>query len=349
MAIVSLSSACKVLSGLGIFLLWGNMALNGAMNAMLKTAGTGIFPDGAALKTSYTGVPLLDYMLSILVAFFYPIMTETAPYLVILDIVAAMLVINILVLVESRRPMASKWLRSPLQWQYQFNGAGVAVFLPIYSNLVLQHRDADPGPRKLDILEAQAVPFTALWSLFLPIPLLIPPIIGASPLQIQNGLVIYFFTPVLFALFHAVAARTLSSTTKERRVLFSQPVRTAYSIVGIASALIHVGIMAYALFSVNPSLSITALYYPEGSSVKREQPDILRAGGLLFSQWDLAITLVTMVLLAVSFQKPQARGAVSMLVLTGVAVILGPGAALAYSLYSYQDDLAASYGKGKSL
>lgn len=112
MAAATLPLVFQALSGLGVFLLWGNMGINGAMEAMLKTAHTGIFPDGSALQTTYTGIPPLDYMLSVLVAFFYPIMTDKTPYLVILDIVAAMLVVNMLVLVESRRASASKWLRS---------------------------------------------------------------------------------------------------------------------------------------------------------------------------------------------------------------------------------------------
>lgn len=263
-----------------------------------------------------------------------------------------------------------------MQWQYQFNGAGVAVFLPIYSLLHLQHntratsslgRASPPISRTLPASEAQAVPLTALWSLVLPIPLLVPPIMaGASSLQIQNGLAVYFFTPLLFALFfHGVVfagvggggvsvdrTRARTTTTTTTTGWFPQPVRTAYAIVGTASALVHLAIVACALSSTDPGLSVAALYCPDGSTVRRGQPDILRAAGLLFSQWDLIITQVAMLLLAISFreqqQPPQSGGAVSWswrLTLAGVTAILGPGAALAYALWVHEARLSPSGGE----
>ncbi|KAG8164271.1 hypothetical protein KVR01_006189 [Diaporthe batatas] len=336
MGIDGVQSLFAVLGTAGLILLWGNMVINGAMAAMLDTSWNGIFPDGSALKMSYTGIPPLDLILRILVTFFYPLMTDRVPYLVILDIVAAMLVINIMILVESRRTSAPSWLRSCVQWQYQLNGAGVAVFLPLYSILFLKHRS--PGrPLRLLESEAQAVPMTALWSLLLPIPLLMPAISGATPFQIQNGLVIYFFTPILFAMFHTAAGFASSRMSVSTFPGFVQPVRTAYEVVGVASAVIHFGILAYALSSTEPGVSLTGLYYPDSSTVQRAGSSILRAGGLLFSQWDVLITTLATLLLAVSRQQSDPGSRISAWTLTGITAALGPGAALAYALWNEED------------
>jgi hypothetical protein len=90
------------------------MVVNGTLVALLKTAWFGVFPDGTPLKTTYTGILPLDFPISILVAFFYglPKCPGTPPHLMLVDLVAALMVINMLTLVESRRPNAPKWLKS---------------------------------------------------------------------------------------------------------------------------------------------------------------------------------------------------------------------------------------------
>lgn len=104
----------KGLSGAAFLLLWALMAANGTLVALLKTAWSGVFPDGTPLKTTYTGIPPIDFPVSILVAFFYGLQNRpgTPPHLMLVDLVAALLVINMMTLVESRRPNAPKWLRS---------------------------------------------------------------------------------------------------------------------------------------------------------------------------------------------------------------------------------------------
>lgn len=57
---------------LAIFLLWGVSLLNGTVKALLlavweRQMGHG----GVSLKTDYTGVPLLDFPIALLVAFFF--------------------------------------------------------------------------------------------------------------------------------------------------------------------------------------------------------------------------------------------------------------------------------------
>jgi hypothetical protein len=81
------------------------MAYNGVLLELLRTAWSGKFPDGSPLKTTYTAVWPVDFALRILVAFFFGLqnLDEIAPFLLLVDLVAALLVINMATVVESQR------------------------------------------------------------------------------------------------------------------------------------------------------------------------------------------------------------------------------------------------------
>lgn len=114
-----LSTTFVALSGLGFLLLWGNMALNGGSDAMLGTAAKGEFPDGTPVHAAdRTGIWPLDFQMNVLIAFFASASKlpgqgapDAAPFLMLVDLTTALLVINLMVLVESRR-RSGFWLRS---------------------------------------------------------------------------------------------------------------------------------------------------------------------------------------------------------------------------------------------
>ena len=57
---------------LAIFLLWGISLVNGTIQALMLAVWNGRFGTaGIALKTDYTGIPLVDYPIALLVAFFF--------------------------------------------------------------------------------------------------------------------------------------------------------------------------------------------------------------------------------------------------------------------------------------
>lgn len=57
---------------LAVFLLWGISLLNGTVKSLILGVWNGQLGEGGAgLKTDYTGFPLLDYPLALLVAFFF--------------------------------------------------------------------------------------------------------------------------------------------------------------------------------------------------------------------------------------------------------------------------------------
>lgn len=59
------------LSMIGFGLLWGVSLYNGTVTEMFRSYQRGHFVDETPFKTNYTGVLLLDFPLSFLVAFFF--------------------------------------------------------------------------------------------------------------------------------------------------------------------------------------------------------------------------------------------------------------------------------------
>jgi hypothetical protein len=90
------------------------MAANGTLVTLLKTAWSGVFPDETRMQTVYTGIVLIDFPISILVAFFYGLqnLPGTPAHLMLVDLVAVLLVINMVTIVESRRFNPAKRLQS---------------------------------------------------------------------------------------------------------------------------------------------------------------------------------------------------------------------------------------------
>lgn len=115
MPLIDYSSVFTGLSALGFVLMWGIMSFNGGSEAMLNTAWTGVFPDGSILHTEHSGIWSFDFQLNTLIAFFSSVSNlrdvDAGPYLMVLDLTTSILVINLMVLVESRR-RSGFWLRS---------------------------------------------------------------------------------------------------------------------------------------------------------------------------------------------------------------------------------------------
>lgn len=62
----------RFLAYVAIFLLWGISLLNGTVKVLLLAVWNGQMREGeTALENNYTGIPLLDYPIAVLVAFFF--------------------------------------------------------------------------------------------------------------------------------------------------------------------------------------------------------------------------------------------------------------------------------------
>lgn len=61
----------RILAALAIVSLWGVSLWNGTVEALIVAVWNGHLADGTPLKTDYTGIYLVDFPLSLLVAFFF--------------------------------------------------------------------------------------------------------------------------------------------------------------------------------------------------------------------------------------------------------------------------------------
>jgi hypothetical protein len=115
MARHNLTPVFTALSCLGFLLVWGVTSYNGGTLAMMKSAWFGVFPDGTSFKTKRSGIFALDFPLNVVVAFFAAVSkldyVDSGPWLALVDLTGTMLVINMMLLVESRRRRGF-WLRS---------------------------------------------------------------------------------------------------------------------------------------------------------------------------------------------------------------------------------------------
>lgn len=90
------------------------MVPNGSLEALFESVDSGSLPQGRAVQKTYTGIWAVDYLLVILVVFFDGLnnLVDVAPYLMLLEIVGTLFVINMMTLVESRRSYERSALRS---------------------------------------------------------------------------------------------------------------------------------------------------------------------------------------------------------------------------------------------
>jgi hypothetical protein len=61
----------RTLAVLATVLLWGISLYNGTVKALLLAAYNGTLQEGVPLKTDYSGIPIVDYPIALLVAFFF--------------------------------------------------------------------------------------------------------------------------------------------------------------------------------------------------------------------------------------------------------------------------------------
>lgn len=108
MTLFTTSNYFLVLSVAAINLLWGVSLWNGTVKELIITSWTGRFANGQPLRTRYTGIFLLDFPLSLLVAFFFYGTKGSHPgyQLFLIDAYATLQSAFVWLYVESSRPHA---------------------------------------------------------------------------------------------------------------------------------------------------------------------------------------------------------------------------------------------------
>ncbi|KAI0537994.1 hypothetical protein GGR58DRAFT_321422 [Xylaria digitata] len=339
MASIKSQYVFSLLSALGLLAQWGAMVANGTLLGLMVTAWEGHFPGGLPMNTTWSGLWPIDYVLSLLVAFFYPLLNVTdlgilAPILLLTDLLLSLAVFNFMAVVQGGRSKNTGLLRYPAAWQLAWQFFGAATIMPIYLHSYIKTRASNTISLPTD--EARVLPFMATWAVVSNLPLLVPGVMGASPFIIQFSIVFWFFLPLTTQF---LQDRISALSTSYHPGKAKNPIVVGYGIVGLASAMFHVVV---GLWACNSSeMSWTRMYWPEYSAVQ-PGPNLLLQGATLFCQYghmSLCISVVALAVytvgrdIVVAEPPPKKARAVRLMVpLIAITVVFGPGAGAAWLL-----------------
>ncbi|KAK5999100.1 Terpene cyclase DEP1-like protein [Cladobotryum mycophilum] len=316
MALPDVSKTFGALAGLGLVLQWAVMAWNGSLFAIFSLPLGGVFPTGIPIKTTWTGIWLIDYVLSVNIVFFGVLnnlaeLPDLGPYLSLLDI-AIFLIVLIMI---------------PALWQFYRSYGGVGFTSPIYLGLYLKSRSGKCSRVPAD--QAQALPLTAIWIVVISSTLFAPAILGGSSFDFQDAVVVWHVAPVTLGIFQDLASLSFRSGLYAG---FESPVKLSYLIVGSLSAVGHIAIN-WCIFQ-SPELTWSRVFWPDHSTVQ-DGVTLTRDGATLFLQYDHAIINVCIIIFGSYMLKARTKF-VALVVFT---LIAGPGGALAWILYQKESEL----------
>ncbi|KAF2967194.1 hypothetical protein GQX73_g6386 [Xylaria multiplex] len=340
MASIKSQYVFSLLSVLGLLAQWGAMVANGTLLALVVTAWEGHFPGGLPMNTTWSGLWPIDYVLGLLVAFFYPLLNvkdlgTLAPILLLTDLLLSLAVFNFMSVVQGGRSRNTGPLRYPAAWQLAWEFFGAATIMPIYLSSYIKTQTSSKVPLPSD--QAGVLPFMAAWAVLSNLPLLAPGVIGASPFIIQLSIVIWFFLPLTTKFIQDSISAIFTSSRPGKA---KNSIVVGYGIVGLASAVFHVAVR---IWTYNSSeMSWTRMYWPEYSAVQ-PGPNLLLQGATLFCQYGhmslrisvVALALYTVGLDTVAVEPPpnKARAGRLMALLIAITAVFGPGAGAAWLLY----------------
>ncbi|KAJ8126919.1 hypothetical protein O1611_g6720 [Lasiodiplodia mahajangana] len=345
MASIKPKYVLSLLSALGLLAQWGAMAANGTLLGLMITAWEGRFPDGSPMRTTWSGIWPLDYVIGLLVAFFYPVLNvidldSPAPVLLLTDLLLSLTVFSFMSLVQGQRSKGKGLLRYPAVWQLAWQFFGAATIMPIYLHSYMQTRASNDPALQID--QAHKLPFMAFWAVLTNLPLLLPGIMGASPFIIQLSIVVWFFLPLTTG-FIQNHISTLFTCYRPSRA--NNSVALGYAIVGSVSATVHVLVGLWARSS--PDMTWTRMYWPAYSAVQPGSNLILQ-GATLFCQYGhmslrSSVTTLTMYtigqhLFATGSSFETTRAGRRIVLLTTTLLFFGPGAAAAWLFYMLETE-----------
>lgn len=225
-------------------------------------------------------------------------------------------------------------------WQLLWNFCGAGSVLPRYLSRYLKRRPIDS--QRVAAENTQALFLAAMWSMLSSLPLLMPGVLGtAAPFGLEDGVVIWFFSPLVLSALEALTRSLLPPSSKPcSRWVTARPAAAVYSLLGVVSAAVHVGVVWRTYRS--PDLTWGRVYVPN-HSVVQPGPAILIEGAMLFIQYGYLIFQLSVLALGayvfLSNQHLAARaptkklkGGRSMIALASITAVAGPGAGLAWLL-----------------
>ncbi|KAK2057596.1 hypothetical protein LY76DRAFT_617067 [Colletotrichum caudatum] len=347
------------LSALAVLLLWGISLLNGTVAALFKAVWTGELGPLVPLAGDYTGLPLVDYPVSLLVAFFFQGTngSEEAYQLFLLDAYSTLQPAFVWLYVESLRDdyQSLSLLEQPIVFGILWQCFGGAISLPLYYALhVSRFSDRGRAIGTHQLGQARALPLSFLLGA------VVPAVVGMAPAwlgpdarsarQHQAILAAWQPGPVWVSVLQMVGSKTASylwpcrRTTADDERAVRRWILASYLLSAAVSASGHLYALGRVLSSENESTSIWRMYVPFPGLLHGPDglaADVLKRGPWLFLQYDLVIISLSSLVWAYSISSAHNnnnntfRPARVLAILLG-AVAVGPGATVSLVLCTRQ-------------
>ncbi|RYP90069.1 hypothetical protein DL770_003808 [Monosporascus sp. CRB-9-2] len=348
----------RSLAVLAIFLLWGICLLNGTVKALLLAVWQGKLNESVHLKTNYTGIPLIDYPIAILVAFFfYGTNGHDEGYnLFLVDAYSTLQSAFVWLFIETIRPgKKSKWIARPVIFGILWQCFGAAISLPLYYACHLIWVTETEVYRVRNLNKARAIPFSFL------IGAIIPALIGMAPtwngpdsrsvIVHQTILAIWQPDPIWVAWIQMglqnmtwwLRGQTGPDVRKPTHNSFLW-IRGSYLLAAVSSAVGHLYSVGRVLTSNDPSTNFVRMYVPFPFTGPAGVSDILIRGPWLFLQYDLIIIGLSsmswaFILLARTPARQRPSKLTLVLLMLAGYVTIGPGATVSLALYAREKRL----------
>ncbi|KAI1370877.1 hypothetical protein F4677DRAFT_339025 [Hypoxylon crocopeplum] len=349
------------LSCFAVLALWGVSLWNGTVTALIFAAWHGKLGEGGLpLKTVYTGVPLIDYPIAVLVAFFFYGTNghDDGYQLFLLDAYSTLQPAFVWLYVEASRPWGEpKWISRPVVFGLLWQCFGAAISLPLYYGTHLQwisQTRADVA-RAADISQAIAIPFAFLFGAVAPM------VIGMAPTWFgpysrpatthQMILAAWQPDPIWVSWITLIAATIVASLPQSRKSR-TRPNRdgdedkrrahrwicASYLLAAASSVLGHLYVMGRIATSDSQAMDVVRMYVPFLFTGPSETTDILVRGPWLFLQYDFIIISLSslswaFLLLKSTYPKGHVSTAALALVMMVSSVVIGPGATVSITLF----------------
>ncbi|KAI1618127.1 hypothetical protein EDD36DRAFT_459782 [Exophiala viscosa] len=284
-----------ILSAIFTYYLWIVMGLNGAGDELQATLAAGKYADGTPLCASYTGVRPLDQLITVIVAFEYPVTNgqDKPSWLLMLDIMSTLQTAMIWVFLDSmRKGRSTAWFAYPALWCCTVNAAGAAVILPLYFWLHLQHR---PSEQYIQLWDASPLPTAFLIGGVLPgLALVTRTLWQLSAIHHQQIIAFVQFSPLLIATIQIVGSSLYpirNLDIRRRRTAALPSIQRVLQFGVIFSGLAHLAILGHAAFG---AAKLSSIYVPDGNApLSASAADKILEGAKYFLQWDLIGIIVS--------------------------------------------------------
>lgn len=241
----------------------------------------------------------------------------------------------------------------PSVWGALWNGFGAAIILPFYCLIHLRHRSTNQASA-VPLSEAKALLPTTALGFFLPLILILPPVLGCRIELQQAFMALFQASPLIFVLIQQIVARLIRTLDKHRSP--SDPNRSfvigSYVFAGLSSAAAHIYVLIISGFTQNSRIAFTRVFIPSLVEIDRRAPNRITEGTHLFLQYDWIIINLTCILYSYFLLEAHletlirhlkipssSRKPVAIVFVTMTTVIVGPGAAVSFTCAIIENEL----------